>query len=36
MNCLFGSARVVIRVKITKLNFEFVPEWLVSGVVGML
>ena len=36
MNCLFGSARVVIRVKITKLYFEFVPEWLVSGVVGML
>ena len=31
MNCLFGSARVVIRV-----NFEFVPEWLVSGVMGML
>ena len=36
MNCFFGSARVVIRVKITKLYFEFVPEWLVSGVVGML
>ena len=36
INCLFGSARVVIRVMITKLYFEFVPEWLVSGVVGIL
>ena len=36
INCLFGSARVVIRIMITKLYFEFVPEWLVSGVVGML
>ena len=35
-NCLFGSARVVIRVMITKVYFEFVPEWLVSGVVGIL
>ena len=34
MNYLFNSARVVIRVTINKLYF--VPEWLVSGVVGML
>ena len=34
MNCLFDSARVVIRVTINKLYL--VPEWLVSGVVGML
>ena len=34
MNCLFDPARVVIRVTINKLYF--VPEWLVSGVVGML
>ena len=34
MNCLFDSARVVIRVTINKLNF--VPEWFVTGVVGML
>ena len=34
MNCLFDSARVVIMVTIN--NFYFVPEWLVSGVVGML
>ena len=34
MNCLFDSARVVIRVTINKLHF--VPEWLVSGVVSML
>ena len=33
MNCLFDPARVVIRVMINK--FYFVPEWLVSGVVGM-
>ena len=31
MNCLFDPARV--RVTINKLYF--VPEWLVSGVVGM-
>ena len=34
MNCLFDPVRVVISVTINKLNF--VPEWLVSGVVGML
>ena len=34
MNCLVDPARVVIRVTINKLYF--VPEWLVSGVVGML
>ena len=34
MNCLFDSERVVIRVMINKLYF--VPEWLMSGVVGML
>ena len=34
VNCLFDPARVVIRVTINKLYF--VPEWLVSGVVGML
>ena len=34
VNCLFGPARVVIRVTINKLYF--VPEWLVSCVVGML
>ena len=34
MNCLFDPARVVIRVTINKLYF--VPEWLVSGVVGIL
>ena len=34
MNCLFDPARVVIRVTINKLYF--VPEWLVSGVLGML
>ena len=34
INCLFDHARVVIRVTINKLYF--VPEWLVSGVVGML
>ena len=33
MNSLFDPARVVIRVTINKLYF--VPEWLVSGVVGM-
>ena len=33
MNCLFDSARVVIRVTINKLYL--VPEWLVCGVVGM-
>ena len=33
MNCLFDPARVVIRVTINKLYF--VPEWLVTGVVGM-
>ena len=34
MNYLFDSARVVIMVTINKLYF--VPEWLVSSVVGML
>ena len=34
MNGLFDLARVVIWVTINKLCF--VPEWLVSGVVGML
>ena len=34
MNCLLDPACVVIRVTINKLYF--VPEWLVSGVVGML
>ena len=34
MNCLFDPAHVIIRVTIDKLYF--VPEWLVSGVVGML
>ena len=34
VNCLFDPARVVIRVTINKLYF--VPEWLVSGVVGVL
>ena len=34
LNCLFGPARVVIWVTINKLYF--VPDWLVSGVVGML
>ena len=34
MNCLFDLPRVVIRVTINKLYF--VPEWLMSGVVGML
>ena len=34
MNWLFDSVRVVIRVTINKLYV--VPEWLVSGVVGML
>ena len=34
MKSLFDPARVVIRVTINKLYF--VPEWLVSGVVGML
>ena len=34
MNCFFDSERVVIRVMINKLYF--VPEWLMSGVVGML
>ena len=34
MNCLFDPARIVIRVTINKLYF--VPEWLVSGVVGIL
>ena len=33
VNCLFDPARLVIRVTINKLYF--VPEWLVSGVVGM-
>ena len=32
MNSLFDPARVVIRVKINKLYF--IPQWLVSGVVG--
>ena len=34
MNCLFDPARIVIRVTINKLYF--VPEWLVSGVVGIV
>ena len=34
MNCLFDPARVAVRVTINKLYF--VPEWLMSGVVGML
>ena len=34
VNCLFDLARVVIRATINKL--DFVPEWHVSGVVGML
>ena len=34
MNCLFDPVRVVIRVTVNKL--DLVPEWLVSGVVGML
>ena len=34
MNCLFDPARLVIRVTINK--FYLVPEWLMSGVVGML
>ena len=34
MNCLFDPARTVIRVTINKLYF--VPEWPISGVVGML
>ena len=34
MNCLSDSALVVIRVTINKLYF--VPEWLVSSVMGML
>ena len=34
MNSLYEPAGVVIRVTINKLYF--VPEWLVSGVVGML
>ena len=34
VNYLFDSARVAIRVTINKLYF--VPEWLMSGVVGML
>ena len=33
VNSLFDPVRVVIRVTIHKLYF--VPEWLVSGVVGM-
>ena len=34
MNCLFDPARVSVRVTIIKLYF--VPEWLMSGVEGML
>ena len=34
MKYLFDPARVVMRVTIDKL--DFVPEWLMSGVVGML
>ena len=34
MNCPFDSTCVVMRVAINKLYF--VPEWLVSGVVGVL
>ena len=34
MNCPFDPVRVVIRVTVNKLHL--VPEWLVSGVVGML
>ena len=33
MNCLFDPTCVVMRVTINKLYF--VPEWLVSGVVGV-
>ena len=34
MNCLFDPTCVLMRVTINKLYF--VPEWLVSGVVGVL
>ena len=34
MNCLFDPTCVVMRVTINKLYF--VPEWLMSGVVGVL
>ena len=34
MNCIYDPARVVIRVTVYKLYI--VPEWHVSGVVGML
>ena len=34
MNCLFDPTCVVMRVTINKLYF--VPEWLVSGIVGVL
>ena len=34
MNCLFDPTCVVMRVTINKLYF--VPEWVVSGVVGVL
>ena len=34
MNCLFDPARLVVRVTINELYL--VPEWHMSGVVGML
>ena len=34
VNCLFDPASVVMRITINK--FYFVPEWLMSGVVGEL
>ena len=34
VNCLFDPASVVMRITISK--FYFVPEWLMSGVVGVL
>ena len=34
MNCLFNPARLVVRVTINELYL--VPEWHMSGVVGML
>ena len=34
LNCLFDPASVVMRITIN--NFCFVPEWLMSGVVGAL
>ena len=34
VNCLFDPASIVVRITINK--FYFVPEWLMSGVVGEL